>query len=167
MVVGTDTNAYRRDLPHLEKLGKTYFITFCTFERLNLPHAARSIALDSIVHDHRLNYWLEAAVVMPDHAHLILMPYELRLCALLQAIKSASSHRMKHLRILPPPVWQDESFDHILRRGESARVKAEYICDNPVRRGLVASPDEWPWLWRSWIEGAAGEGAESLVGQKV
>ena len=157
MVVGSDTNAYRRDLPHLEKPGKTYFVTFCTFKQQILPPAARSVVLDSVVHDHQSKYWLEAAVVMPDHVHLICTPYELRLWMLLQAIKGSSSHRIKH--ILSPPNWQDESFDHILRSGESARAKAEYIINNPARKGLVATADEWPWLWRSWIEGAAGEGA--------
>jgi len=77
---------------------------------------------------------------MPDHVHLICTPYELRLWMLLQAIKGSSSHRIKH--ILSPPNWQDESFDHILRSGESARAKAEYIINNPARKGLVATADE-------------------------
>jgi len=38
-------------------------------------------------------------------------------------------------------------------------AKGEYVCNNPVRKGYVRTPDEWPWLWREWIEGAAGEGA--------
>lgn len=159
MAVGADTVGYRLNLPHLENSGKTCFVTFCTFQRRILPAAARSIALESLVHDHRLKYWLDSAVVMPDHVHLVVMPYEFHLYTLLQAMKGASSHRIRHLGILKPPVWQDESFDHILRNHESARSKGEYLCNNSVRKGLVATPEEWPWLWRSWIEGTAGEGA--------
>ena len=35
--------------------------------------------------------------------------------------------------------------DHIVRTEESLHVKAEYILDNPVRRGLVESGDDWLW----------------------
>jgi hypothetical protein len=24
---------------------------------------------------------------------------------------------------------------------------------NPVRRGLVSVPDDYPWIWRDWVEG--------------
>jgi len=158
--VGDDTNAYRRDLPHLEKSGKTYFVTFCTWHRRQLPPEARDLTLASCVHDHRLQYWLHVAVVMLDHVHLIVSPYDdARLRTVLQAIKSSSSHQIKHARLLNPPTWQDESFDHILRSDEDIRAKGEYVCNNPVRKGYVRTPDEWPWLWREWIESAAGEGA--------
>ncbi|MFW6189717.1 MAG: hypothetical protein ACOC7T_04710 [Planctomycetota bacterium] len=36
---------------------------------------------------------------------------------------------------------------------ECIREKVEYICRNPVRAGLVDSPEEYPWLWRTWVEG--------------
>jgi REP element-mobilizing transposase RayT len=164
MPIAHDTIAYQRNLPHLEKPGKTYFGTFCTWKGRELPPAARSIALASCIHDHGSKYWLDSAVVMLDHVHLILTPYEETLHSILQAIKSSSSHLIKRDRIMEPPVWLDESFDHILRSDESAREKAEYICNNPVRKDYVKTPDEWPWLWREWIEGRAGEGARHHTG---
>src|SRR5262249_37233514 len=30
---------------------------------------------------------------------------------------------------------------------------AYYLCENPVRRGLAARPDDYPWLWREFVEG--------------
>jgi len=50
-------------------------------------------------------------------------------------------------------IWQHESFDHELRRDESLRQKAEYVCANPLRRGLVKTGEEYPWIWREWVEG--------------
>ena len=44
-------------------------------------------------------------------------------------------------------VWQDESFDHILRGDESLKKKIIYIMDNPVRAGLAARPGEYRWVW--------------------
>ena len=45
------------------------------------------------------------------------------------------------------PVWQEESFDHVLRSQESFEEKLEYVRQNPVRRGLVSRPEEYRWLW--------------------
>jgi putative transposase len=50
-------------------------------------------------------------------------------------------------------VWQREYFDRILRSAEDIRTKAEYICENPVRAGLVERVDDYPWIWREWVEG--------------
>jgi len=42
---------------------------------------------------------------------------------------------------------------HILRREESVEDVVTYVCENPVRRGLVARVNDYPWLWRDWVEG--------------
>ena len=42
-----------------------------------------------------------------------------------------------------------------LRSDEDVRKRVEYICANPVRAGLSQHEDDYPWLWREWIEGAA------------
>jgi hypothetical protein len=53
-------------------------------------------------------------------------------------------------------VWLDESFDHILRSGETLTEKAEYIQDNPVRKGLVAQREDYPWVWLEPLDTAEG-----------
>ena len=65
---------YRRNLPHLQRDFKLHFVTFVTKNRWNLPEQARDIVLASARHDDTLHYDLHAAVVMPDHVHLILTP---------------------------------------------------------------------------------------------
>ena len=42
------------------------------------------------------------------------------------------------------PVWQPGFFDHIPRNTESYFEKWNYVRYNPVRAGLVAEPDLWP-----------------------
>jgi putative transposase len=44
-------------------------------------------------------------------------------------------------------VWQRGFFDHRLRADESFEEKATYVRMNPVRKGLVGRPDDWPHLW--------------------
>jgi len=51
---------------------------------------------------------------------------------------------------LQGPVWQEESFDHVLRSAESLENKIEYIALNPVTERLVERPADYEWLW---IEG--------------
>jgi len=143
-----DTYATRRRLPHLSKPDRSYFVTFCTFRRRVLEPAQRTIVLDCCVYDHRREYWLECVVVMPDHVHLILAPYEhTAITRILQRLKSITAHR------ITGSVWQQESFDRLIRADEDLRKKAEYVCCNPVRAGLVSTPDDYPWLWREWVEG--------------
>ena len=43
-------------------------------------------------------------------------------------------------------MWQREFFDHVLRSSESYSEKWNYVRENPVRAGLAASADEWPYL---------------------
>ena len=45
-----------------------------------------------------------------------------------------------------PPHWQKTFFDHLLQSSESYSEKWNYVRENPVRAGLVASTEDWPYL---------------------
>ena len=157
MPIGSDTHAWRRDLPHLEKAGKTHFVTFTTKNRGLLSPGDRDVILAVILHRHAVDYCLECAVVMPDHVHLVLALYgNVTLVRALHRIKSVSAHQIGR-----GVVWQKEYFDRIVRAREDLRQKCEYVCANPVRAGLVATVGDYPWVWRLWVEGLkfAGEAA--------
>jgi putative transposase len=51
-----------------------YFITFVTWERLELNSEARKIVLDSCLFFNEERYKLYAAIIMPDHVHLLIQP---------------------------------------------------------------------------------------------
>ena len=90
---------------------------------------------------------------MPDHVHMVFGALEnpagetYSLPEIMQSIKSVSAHRINRRLARRGPLWQQESFDHIPRRGESVNARVEYIRQNPVRRELVRSPEDYPWLW--------------------
>ena len=150
---------YRRNLPHFVTSLRPIFVTVDTYDRWVLPPGARTIALRHALHDHRRKIFVDVAIIMPDHAHLIftLLQGESELpCSLaevLKGIKGVSSRRIKQLLGRRKPVWQDENFDHVVRDSERSLAKFGYVRNNPVRAGLVSCPDEYPWLWRSWVEG--------------
>ena len=43
-----------------------------------------------------------------------------------------------------PRLWQPRQWDTRLRRGENYDSKWQYVRENPVRHGLVAQPEDWP-----------------------
>ncbi|MFC1736439.1 transposase [Candidatus Hydrogenedentota bacterium] len=155
---------FRRNLPHFEGNGTPLFITFSTKNRRQLPPKARSLVLEHILYDHKRKMCLICAVVMPDHVHILYTPQEdsegnrYTKTEIVGAIKSVSAHSINKALGRKGPVWQIESFDHVTRRDESIEAKAHYICENPVRKGLCTSTDEYPFLWRSWCDDDMGCG---------
>jgi len=144
---------YRRKLPHYQPTGRRLFITFRKNHRDPFPPGARDAVLQHCLHDDGKRYQLHAAVVMPDHVHLLLTPlrdekgWPCGLPAILKLLKGTSARSVNKLAASCGPVWQEESFDHVLRSQESFAAKLEYIRQNPVRRGLVKKSEDYPWLW--------------------
>ncbi|MGB9197251.1 MAG: hypothetical protein WCB53_10050 [Terriglobales bacterium] len=116
---------YRRRLQHYQKYDRFLFVTFCTLNRWLLSPEARDVVLGHCIHEHGRRFVLQAAVVMPDHAHLMLTPlpdkggWPYPLAAILKSIKGTSAREVNKLRGGSGPVWQEESFDHVLRTSES------------------------------------------------
>jgi REP element-mobilizing transposase RayT len=163
---------YRRNLPHIQSAAKPIYITFSTFNRWILPEFVRDLVLKHCLHDHGRKYWLHAAIIMPDHVHMVLRvrhdaddkPFGLP--EILNGIKGASAHSINKALKRKGHVWQDESFDHILRSKESLEEKEEYVRNNPVRQALVHRPEEWPWFWGEWMdEATAGGGCATQNGK--
>jgi len=90
---------------------------------------------------------------MPEHVHLLMTPLRdpqgsmFCLSEILRGIKGASARSVNQLLGGSGPLWQEESFDHVPRSEESLQQMIEYIRQNPVRRGLVKTPEEYRWLW--------------------
>ena len=144
---------YRRMLPHYQKAGRTVFITFRKAARIAFTPEARDAILQHCLHDNGKRYDLYAVVVMPEHVHLLLLPlrdekgWPYSLPTILKLIKGTSARSVNKVSESNGPVWQEESFDHVLRSQESFEEKLEYIRQNPVRRGLVKMPEDYKWLW--------------------
>jgi putative transposase len=66
----------------------------------------------------------------------------------MKAIKSASAHVMNRKAGNHGVIWQEESFDRILRSSENLDAKIAYILENPVRGGLANDWWEYKWIWR-------------------
>ena len=123
-----------------------------THGRWVLPDNARSIALEHVRRQHPSRIFLYAAVVMPDHVHMLFHPMvdaagQVRsLAEIMDSIRGPSAHAINKALERKGAVWQEEFFDRLLRHGEFEKT-LNYICLNPVRRRLARCEEEYPWLW--------------------
>ena len=148
---------YRRRLPHYQKADFPLFVSFCKGTRSPLPEDCRDLVMECCLRGNSTRFRLHAAVVMPEHVHLLLTPLRdaagemFCLSDIMKAIKGASARHVNQQLGTCGPLWQEESFDHVVRNNESLADKIEYIRQNPVRRGLVKKPEEYRWLWTEQV----------------
>ena len=149
-----DLTYKRRNLPHLEVPGATYFVTFRCQSTIKLIPDVRDLVMTVIQACDRTSIDLDAAVVMPDHTHLIFRLIEpATLGLVIRRIKGRSSRLINQLLKREGPLWIDESFDHIIRHESELAEKIEYIRNNPIKKGLASRSDEYPWLFIRSIAG--------------
>jgi|ETNmetMinimDraft_30_1059905.scaffolds.fasta_scaffold75273_2 putative transposase len=89
-------------------------------------------------------------ILMPDHIHLFARSAHESDSTQrwVKMWKSVSSRQLTAELSVEPPVWQEEYFDRYLRSAESYSEKWEYVRNNPVRAGLVSTPEEWRYQGR-------------------
>jgi REP element-mobilizing transposase RayT len=84
-------------------------------------------------------------VVMPDHLHFFLrLSAEEKVSEYVRWLKSAVTRCVREGQT-HGYVWQPGFFDHVMRSTESYTEKWAYVRENPVRAGLVAMADDWPY----------------------
>jgi REP element-mobilizing transposase RayT len=108
--------------------------------------AIAQVVVDSIHKGVQLAHFeLHAYVVMGNHVHLLIRP-RIDPSHLLKSLKGATAREANRvLGRTGEPFWQKESYDHWVRNSaEFSRIRA-YIENNPVRAGLVAAAEEYPW----------------------
>ena len=102
---------------------------------------------EALGHFHGRQYLIDDWVIMPNHVHLIIwsMP-NYTLSFILQRRKQfTATEANRILGKTGESFWQTESFDHWMRdEAEKTRIR-QYIRANPVKAGLCAKPEEWPW----------------------
>jgi len=105
---------------------------------------------------------LLAWVIMPEHVHLLLIPRlpEHPVSELLRELKTRFARGViRRWRELDAPILRrlndgagttrfwlpGGGYDRNIGGGHELPEKIRYIHDNPVRRGLVQTPEEWRW----------------------
>jgi putative transposase len=93
-------------------------------------------------------FWLHDFVVMPDHMHLLItIGAGMTIAKAMQFIKGGFSYRLKKEYSYLGEVWQRGFSETRVDDRRSFLQHREYIAANPVRAGLVDSPEEFPYCF--------------------
>lgn len=95
---------------------------------------ARQLVADALEYFNDERYDLFGYVIMPNHCHVVVKPYDDRgfeLETILQSWKSFTSRRLSN-----GAFWQADSFDRIVRDEDHYRRVIRYILNNPLKARL-------------------------------
>ncbi len=148
---------YRRDYTP----GACYFFTVVTFQRRPIFNdaMARSCLRAAIAKTRkRYPFVINAWVLLPEHLHCIwtLSENDANHSVRWNLIKTNFSREMGHLRSpalqnesrrkhRDGTIWQRRYWEHLIRDERDYQSHVDYIHYNPVKHGLVAAVNDWPY----------------------
>jgi leucyl-tRNA synthetase/REP element-mobilizing transposase RayT len=140
-----DFEITRHRLPHWRLSGSTYFVTWRVAKGQPLLNpTARKIVHEALQHFNRERYDLIASVVMDDHIHVIVRPFDgFDLGKIMHSWRSFTANRLQRECSYLGGVWQDDYFDRIIRSEEELLADLEYVLNNPFKRWGTG---EYEWL---------------------
>src|SRR5262249_42136977 len=148
----SDNRYPQRKSPRLQGYDYTqsgaYFITICTYKRAHrfgrvtggamVLYPLGQIAVDcwNAIPDHFAAVELDAAVVMPNHIHgIIVLPGGgAALGTIIGAYKAAVTREARRQQsAAPDTIWHRRYYDRIIRNKRALERIREYIVSNPAR----------------------------------
>ncbi len=140
-----------RNLRRFQHSGQSHFVTFSCYHRQ--PYFSTPEVFDLFIHTleemrNRFGVCIYGYVVMPEHVHLLLNePPQGSLAEATHYLKLSFAKRVPRLRASGQSgrFWQARYYDRNVRDYEEFMIKLRYLHGNPVKRGLVREPGEWPW----------------------
>jgi putative transposase len=145
-----------KGLVRYQKSGDFHFITFSCYRRLPLlgePAAYMTFESELEAVRRRYEFVVPGYVLMPEHVHLLVgEPLVSSLSVALQVLKQKTSRRLKRIGDLQ--FWQRRYYDFNVNSELKTVEKLRYMHRNPVNRGLVEMPEDWP--WSSFVHYATG-----------
>ena len=133
---------------------------------LNDPRVA-ALVRESLYHLHGRKYDLLAYSIMPNHVHVVILPYELPcpvddseltdgqigekldritpLADIMHSLKSFTAHKANQVLRRHGAFWQHESYDHWVRDDDELERVVEYTNANAVNAGLASRPHDHVW----------------------
>jgi putative transposase len=130
-----------------------YSLTICTYSQQQCFLDATTVER---VRTHLLRISSEetfdvtAYCFMPDHVHVLVTgtSEESDLRRYVSRWEQATGYQYKGMT--GGRLWQPGFYDHILRQEEDRRTVIRYLLNNPIRAGLVASLNDYPY-WGSGL----------------
>ena len=127
--------------------GRAYSLTKCAKSGMSLtdePSVATTL-IDTLfwMNDHG-KLFLGAFVIMPDHFHMVASLGQINLQNIMRQIGSFAARRINEIWGKSGRIWQTGYCDRGIRKSEDIKEIFDYVHNNPVRRGFVTEPEDWP-----------------------
>ena len=151
-----------------------HFITCSCYRRLPFLRSARARDRFLVILEQtrrRYRFVVVGYVVMPEHVHLLITEPDVgRPSTVMQVLKQRTArallpkrgHRDRRQRKLfgeepQRAFWQARFYDFNVWTAKKRVEKLRYMHRNPVKRGLVESPEQWRWSsYRRYLLGEVG-----------
>ncbi len=139
-----------------KRQGATVFFTVNLADRSSDLLVREVATLREVVTKTRMErpFEIDAWVVLPDHMHCIwtLPPGDADFSMRWNVIKARFSHAMQagpqrrsHTARREKGIWQRRFWEHHIRSDEDYAAHINYCWINPVKHGLVDTPEAWPY----------------------
>ena len=145
--------------------GGYYFFTVVTYKRKRIfSHEASRTLLRNAIKEAQRSYPFEviAFCLLPDHLHCIWkLPKNdadfSKRWSFIKGYFSRNYHANQKTAVLSASrknkeeaaIWQRRFWEHQIRDEKDLQKHVDYIHYNPVKHGLVTSPEEW--LWSTYL----------------
>ena len=143
-------------LKRFQSSGDLHSVTFSCYQRKPYLSDGRTCeiferALEAV--RRRYVLFVYGYVIMPEHVHLLISePKRSSLDVAIRALKTSVAKQSKFR-----PFWLPRYFDFNVYSESKFKEKLRYLHRNPIRRGLVYEPLDWPWSsFRHYLSGEIG-----------
>ena len=94
----------------------------------------------------RFRLGMHAFCLMPNHVHLVVEARRDRLSSAMHRLLGIHAQRFNRRHDRKGHLFGDRFWTQLIRSDEHLSAACVYVVHNPVRAGLCARPDDWPWL---------------------
>jgi putative transposase len=149
-------------LKRFQATGGLHFITFSCYRRRPLLRDPTCNLFEATLEQvrQRFGFYVLGYVIMPEHAHLLVSePVHASLATALQVLKQTVSRKAREqgFHTGESRFWQIRYYDFNVATQKKRIEKLRYLHRNPVTRGLVENPEDWPWSsFRHYLTGEPG-----------
>lgn len=101
---------------------------------------------DALMHFDQTRYKVICSTIMSNHVHFIIYKLDRSLSRIMKTMKGFSAREInKLLDRTGEHVWQEESYDRMIRDRAELVFRINYTLNNPVVIGLVKRWQDWPY----------------------
>lgn len=127
--------------------GYAYFLTTKTYKNIHIfanQKYSKILLVTIEYYKLVLEYKIYGYCIMPDHVHLLIHPCgKYNPAYIMNMVKGSFSRKYNKMNNTQGKVWQKSYYDKMVQDEKAVLNFLEYMHYNPVKGGIVYSPEEY------------------------